>query len=119
MKLKLKDTPEQVELIKAIGSRDASVAREASEAFAAFLGPVIQKVLHTAGTASQIYVDSAYDEDDSPSYPLDLYYNEGEGYVTVWSQHMAGGLPTSQVEGMREIKIATYRLDSAVSFNKR
>jgi len=32
---------------------------------------------------------------------------------------MAGGLPTSQVEGMKEVKIATYRLDSAVSFNKR
>lgn len=119
MKLKLKNTPEQVELIKAIGSRDSAVAREASEAFAAFLGPVIEKVLLTAGTASQIYVDSAFDEDDSPSYPLDLYHGEGEGHVTVWSQHMAGGLPTSQVEGMKEIKIATYRLDSAVSFNKR
>ena len=100
MKLKLKNTPEQVELVKAIGSRDTTVSREASEAFAAFLGPVIQKVLLTAGTASQIYVDSEFDEDDSPSYPLDLHYGEGEGYVTVWSQHMAGGLPTSQVEGM-------------------
>lgn len=119
MKLKLKETPEQVELIKAIGSRDANVAREASEAFAAFLGPVIEKVLMTAGTASSIYVDSAFDEDDSPSYPLDLYHGEHEGHVQVWSQHMAGGLPTSQVEGMQEIKIATYRLDSAVSFNKR
>jgi len=119
MKLKLKNTPEQVELVKAIGSRDTTVSREASEAFAAFLGPVIQKVLLTAGTASQIYVDSEFDEDDSPSYPLDLHYGEGEGYVTVWSQHMAGGLPTSQVEGMKEVKIATYRLDSAVSFNKR
>lgn len=119
MKLKLKNIPEQVELIKAIGSKDSTVSREASEAFAAFLGPVIQKVLLTAGTASQIYTDSAYDEDDSPSYPLDLYYGEGAGYVSVWSQHMAGGLPTSQVEGMREVKIATYRLDSAVSFNKR
>jgi hypothetical protein len=119
MKLKLKNTPEQVELIKAIGSRDANVSREASEAFAAFLGPVIEKVLLTAGTASQIYVDSAFDEDDSPSYPLDLYHGEGAGHVSVWSQHMAGGLPTSHVEGMQEIKIATYRLDSAVSFNKR
>jgi hypothetical protein len=119
MKLKLKNTPEQVELVKAMGSRDINVSREAQEAFASFLGPVIQKVLHTAGTASQIYVDSAFDEDDSPSYPLDLYYGEGPGYVSVWSQHMAGGLPTSQVEGMKEIKIATYRLDSAVSFNKR
>jgi hypothetical protein len=119
MKLKLKNTPEQVELVKAMGSRDTAVSREASEAFATFLGPVIQKVLYTAGTASQIYVDSAFDEDDSPSYPLDLYYGEGPGYVSVWSQHMAGGLPTSQVEGMKELKIATYRLDSAVSFNKR
>ena len=50
MKLKLKNTPEQVELAKAIGSRDQNVAREASEAFATFLGPVIQKVLLSAGT---------------------------------------------------------------------
>ena len=119
MKLKLKNTPEQVELIKAIGSRDSNAAREASEAFAAFLGPVIQKVLYSAGTAGSIYVDSEYDEDDSPSYPLDLYYDESAGYVNVWSQTMAGGLPTSHVEGMKEVKIQTYRLDSAVSFNKR
>jgi hypothetical protein len=119
MKLKLKNTPEQVELIKAMGSSDQSVAREASEAFASFLGPVIHKVLLTAGTASQIYSDSDFDEDDSPSYPLDLYYGDAPGHVSVWSQSVAGGLPTSHVEGMQEIKIATYRLDSAVSFLKR
>ena len=119
MKLKLKNTPEQVELVKAMGSKDHSTSREAQEAFAAFLGPVIQKVLLTAGTASNIFVDSQFDEDDSPSYPLDLYHGEGEGHVTVWSQNMAGGLPSSEVSGMQEVKIATYRLDSAVSFNKR
>lgn len=119
MNLKLKSTPEQIELIKAIGSRDMLVSREAQEAFAAFLGPVIMKVIEHAGTASAFYQDSEYDEDDSPSFPLDLYYNEGAGYVTVWSQNMAGGLPSSEVSGMQEMKISTYRLDSAVSFNKR
>tara|TARA_Y100000593_G_scaffold95087_1_gene199435 strand:+ start:42840 stop:43997 length:1158 start_codon:yes stop_codon:yes gene_type:complete len=119
MNLKLKSTPEQVELIKAIGSRDMLVSREAQEAFAAFLGPVIMKVIDHAGTASAFYQDSEYDEDDSPSFPLDLYYNEGTGYVTVWSQNMAGGLPSSEVSGVSEMKISTYRLDSAVSFNKR
>ena len=119
MNLKLKNTPEQVELIKAIGSRDMLVSREAQEAFAAFLGPVIMKVIEHAGTAGAFYLDSEYDEDDSPSFPLDLYYNEGAGYVTVWSQNMAGGLPSSEVSGVSEMKIATYRLDSAVSFNKR
>jgi hypothetical protein len=119
MKLKLKNTPEQIELIKAMGSKNSAAARDASEAFAAFLGPVIQQVLMTAGTASGIYTDAEFDEDDNPSYPLDLYYNENEGYITVWSQHLAGGLPTSQVEGVAEMKIATYRLDSAVSWLKR
>jgi hypothetical protein len=32
---------------------------------------------------------------------------------------MAGGLPTSQVEGIKELKFGTYRIDSAVSFNKK
>ena len=119
MKLKLKNTPEQVELIKALGSKNPAIAREASEAFAAFLGPVIQQVLLQAGTAGNIFVDAPFNEDDSPSYPLDLYYNEGVGNISVWSQTMAGGLPTSMVSGGQELKIATYRLDSAVGFLKK
>ncbi len=43
MKLKLKDTEEQVELIRAMGSRDNQVSAEASQAFAAFIGPVVKK----------------------------------------------------------------------------
>lgn len=121
MKIKLKNTPEQVELIKALGSKNRLVAAEASEAFAAFLGPVIQRVIQQAGTASAIYTDAPFDENDSPSYPLDLYYNElANGYVSVWSQTLAGGLPSAQdVSAVQEVKIATYRLDSAVSINKR
>lgn len=121
MRIKLKNTPEQVELIRALGSKNRLVSAEAAEAFAAFLGPVIQRVILQAGTASQIYTDAPFDENDSPSYPLDLYYNElNNGYVSVWSQTLAGGLPSAQdVSAIQEVKIATYRLDSAVSINKR
>mgnify|MGYP003658137062 FL=1 len=119
MKLKLKNTPEQVELVKALGSKDAAVAREAQEAFAAFIGPVIQKVIKQSATAGAIYTDVLFDEDDNPSYPLDLYYDQGAGHVTVWSQSMAGGLPTSLTEGVKELKISTYRLDAAVSLLKK
>jgi len=119
MQISLKNTPEQVELIKAMGSKNSTVAREATEAIAAFLAPVIKKVLMTAGTVSTVYRDIEFDEDSDPSIPLDLFYNDGAGYVTVWSQSQAGGLPTSQVEGMKEVKFGTYRLDSAVSFNKK
>lgn len=108
----------QVELIKAMGSQNKLVAAKAQEAFAAFLGPVVQEVLLHAGTSNLIYREDRYNEDDSPSYPLDLYYGESENYIQTWSQTMAGGLPTSEVSNVREMKIATYRLDSAVSFNK-
>lgn len=117
MKINFKNE-KQIELIKAMGSRDKTTSIAAQEAFAAFIGPIVQKVLPQLGTASLIYTDDSYNEDDSPSYPLDLYYGEGENYVQVWSQTMAGGLPTSEVSNIRELKISPYRLDSAVSFRK-
>ena len=121
MKLKLKNNPEQVELIKAMGSKSPDISRPATEAFAAFIGPVVQQVLQQANTAAYIYTDVEYDEDDNPSYPLDLFYDQNgkEPYTTVWQQTMAGGLPASQVAGNAELKVATYKLDSAISFLKK
>jgi len=121
MKLKFKNTPEQVELIKAMGSKRPEVSREASEAFAAFIGPVIQQVLSQADTASAVYSDVVYDEDDNPSYPLDLFYEQrnSDNYVSVVQQNIAGGLPSSQISGANELKVATYKLDAAVSFLKK
>jgi len=119
MQIQLKETPEQIELVKAMGSKNPTVAREAMEAVAGFVTPVIKEVLLTAGSAARIFRDIAFDEDSDPSIPLDLFYSENTGYVTVWSQHMAGGMPTSQVEGIKEMKFGTFRLDSAVSWNKK
>ena len=82
MQIQLKNTPEQIELIKAMGSKNPTVAREATEAIAAFLGPVIHEVLMTSGSVARIYRDVAYDEDSDPSIPLDLFFNEGAGYIT-------------------------------------
>ena len=121
MKLKLKNTPEQVELIKDMGSKNPEVSRPATEAFAAFIGPVVQQVLQQANTASYIYTDVEYDEDDNPSYPLDLFYDQNgkDPYTTIWQQTMAGGLPSSQIAGNAELKVSTYKLDSAISFLKK
>ena len=120
MKITLKNTPEQEALVKAMGSSNSVEAREAQEAFAAFLGPVVAQVINQAATAGAVYVDAPYDADDSPSFPLDLYYNESDNYFSVISQNIAGGLPTSQdVFAGQELKIAPYRLDSAVSFLKK
>lgn len=119
MKIQFEKNAEQIELIKALASDNKSTAMEAQEAFAAFIGTVIQQVLLQAGTASMIYRDVEFDEDDSPSIPLDLYYGINEGHISVWSQTVGGGLPTNFVQGTQEMKVSTYRLDSAISMDKR
>ena len=119
MKIQFEKNPEQIELIKALASDNKTVAMEAQEAFAAFISDVVQQVLLQAGTASMIYRDVEFDEDDSPSIPLDLYYGLNEGHISVWSQTVGGGLPTNFVQGMQEMKVNTYRLDSAISMDKR
>ena len=121
MKITLKRTPEQVELIKAMASRNKTVAYEAQVALAEFIGPVLAEVLNQAPTVSNLFQSLQFNADDNPSIPLDLYYNiSDEDYVQVWSQSHAGGLPTSQVlPTASELKLATYSLDSAVSFDRR
>ena len=119
MRIKLKNTPEQVELVKALGSSNKLVSLEAQEALAAFIRPVAREVLEKAGTANLIFDRQTYNEDDNPSIPLDLYYNEGVDFVQVWYQNMAGGLPPSQVYGVDEMLVQTWRIDSAVSMLKK
>ena len=119
MKIQFEKNPEQIELIKALASDNKTVAVEAQEAFAAFISEVVQQVLLQTATSSMIYRDVEFDEDDSPSIPLDLYYGQNEGTISVWSQTVGGGLPTNFVQGMQEMKVSTYRLDSAISMDKR
>jgi len=121
MKITLKRTPEQVELVKAMASRNRNVAYEAQVALAEFIGPVLAEVINNAPTVSSLFQSLQFDADDNPSIPLDLYYDiADEDYVKVWSQSHAGGLPSSQVlPTVSELKVATYTLDSAVDFDRR
>ena len=121
MKITLKRTPEQVELVKAMASRNRTVAYEAQVALAEFIGPVLAEVLNNAPTVSNLFNSLQFDADDNPSIPLDLYYNiSDEDYVKVWSQSHAGGLPSNQVlPTASELKLATYTLDAAVDFDRR
>jgi len=117
----LKNTPEQVELVKAMASRNRDVAYEAQTALAEFIGPVLAEVINNAPALSNLFTTLQYNADDNPSIPLDLYFDVAdEDYVQVYSQSRAGGLPTSEVlPTSSELKIATYSLDSAVSFDRR
>tara|TARA_R110002153_G_scaffold77479_1_gene198934 strand:- start:2413 stop:3528 length:1116 start_codon:yes stop_codon:yes gene_type:complete len=121
MKITLKRTEEQVELIKAMASKNRDVAYEAQVALAEFIGPVLAKVINQAPTLSNLFSNFQFSADESPSIPMDLYYDiTDEDYVTVWSQAVPGGLPTNTVTPIGgEMKFTTYRLDSAIDFDKR
>jgi hypothetical protein len=121
MKITLERTPEQVELIKAMASKNRDVAYEAQTALAEFIGPVLAEVVNAAPTVSNMFTSLQFNSDESPSIPLDLYHDiTDEDYIQVWSQSVAGGLPTNQVApSQSELKFTTYTLDSALSFDKR
>ena len=121
MKITLKRTDEQVELVKAMASRNRDVAYEAQQALAEFIGPVLAEVVNQAPTLSNLFTNFQFNEMDGPSIPLDLYYDvTAPDYVKVYSTTVPGGLPTNTVTPtVSEMKFNTYRLDSAVDFDKR
>lgn len=115
----LKKNPEQVELIKAMGSKNKVESLAAQEAFASAIGPVVSEVLMQLGTAPLFYRDWEFGEDESPTYPLDFLYGEGAGNISIWYANKAGGLPSNQIESSGEVRFMTYNLESAVNFDKK
>jgi hypothetical protein len=119
MKIKFNDVKVGNDLIAAMADKRSSVSMPAQEAFADFIGPVLSEALLVAGTASQIYETIPFDENASPEIPVDPYFDAPQGFVSVWSQETAGGLPTNLAPATKTVKISTYDLDSAIVFEKR
>ncbi len=121
MNITLKRTDEQVELVKAMASRNRDTAYEAQAALAEFMGPVLAEVVNQAPTLSNMFSSFSFNADSNPSLPLDLYYDiNADDYIKVYSTTVPGGLPTNQVlPTVSEMKFTTYRLDSAISFDRR
>jgi len=116
MKIQFKETPKQLELVAQMGSKDSTVAQRAQHAFAALMGKPLGHVYQQADTTKFLYQDMPFRADDDPSFPLELFAQVPEGYFSIWSAPMPGGVPTNTVhQPIEEVKFSTYRLDSAWS----
>lgn len=121
MKLTLKNEAKQLELVKAMASKDPEVAYRAKASLAAFIGKAIAEVVQQAPTLSNMFTRLPFQADQAAVIPLDTYYNvTGANYVQVFSTSTAGGLPTSQVHPIEaELPVVTYTLDTAISFEQK
>ena len=121
MNITLKRTEEQVELIKAMASKNRNVAHEAQAAAAEFIAPVLAEVINNAPSLSNMFTSFSFNEDDNPSIPLDLYHDITDtDYISIYVQNVAGGLPSNSImPSHSELKFTTYRLETALDFDRR
>lgn len=121
MNITLKRTEEQVELIKAMASKNRNVAHEAQAAAAEFIAPVLAEVINNAPSLSNMFTSFSFNEDDNPSIPLDLYHDITDtDYINIYVQNVPGGLPSNSImPSHSELKFTTYRLETALDFDRR
>lgn len=119
-KLNFKRTPEQVALVKKLGSKNHQEAIAAQWAFAEFIAPILLQVKEQAPVISNLFRSLSYDEGTSPSIPLDSFYDvRDKNYIQVTSQAVPGGLATNFMAGLGELMVSTYKLDSSLSMFKK
>lgn len=120
MKITIKRTEDQLNLVRAMASNNREEAYEAQAAVASLIGPVVNEVINNAVTVGNLFSTLTYEWDDNPSLPLDLFHDiTDEDYIQVYSQQVAGGLPYNQVfPAHNELKFNTYSLDSALAFDR-
>ena len=121
MEIKFKRTKDQIALVKQMASANKAEAIEAQEMMAAFMSQTLAEVIDTAPTMSNYYTTVPFNPDENPSFPVDLYSDiTDEDFLKVYSQSVPGGLPSNEVVvPSQEMKVATYSLDSAWSFDSK
>lgn len=106
-------------LIRSLASKNRSEFDAAMEAVAAFIQEVALSVIAQAPTVGNFFRTVSFDKGTAPVIPLDTYYDvKDRGFIQVWSQTMAGGLPSSFVKGLARMIADTYTIGSAVSMFK-
>lgn len=112
-------TKETIDLINGLTSRDAEVANQSQVAIAAVISKVAEQILPQKLTTGLIYRDFEFDINEGMLFPLDLFADQGEDTIRVWSQVTGGGLPTNQIVGTGSLPFTTYTVDSALSIKKK
>lgn len=113
-------TPEQLDAIRKMGSKNKGESEAAQEAFAQLMARPVLQVINSAPVISNRFSTETFLDGTPPSIPLDPYFDvRSANFLNVWTQRSKGGTATNQPIGDSELFVSTYELDSAFSLRKQ
>lgn len=119
LKITFDRTPEQVALVKKMGSKSKLESLAAAEALAAVLARPVLQVIEQAPVISNLYTTLTYDEGTPAVIPLDPYFDvRARNFLVVWTQSQPGGSAMNFTQGQSDLYVQTYPIYSEVAMNK-
>lgn len=119
LRVQFDKTPEQIDLVKRMGSNNKTESMAALEAVAAVMTRPLLQAIEQAPVISNLYQTLTYSKGTAPTIPLDDYFDiRNRSFLNVWQQNMPGGTATNFVQGYTELVVQVMEMMSAISFNK-
>lgn len=119
LRIQFDRTPEQLALVRAMGSTNKAESLAAIEAVASVMTTPILQVIEQAPVISNLYQTLTYSEGTPATIPLNDYYDiRSRNFLNVWTSSQPGGTATNFTQGATELVVQTYPIESAISFNK-
>lgn len=119
LKVKIERTDAQVDLVRKLGSKSKTESLAAAEALAAVLPQPVLQVILQSSVISDLFGLQSYDAGSPSVIDLDPYFDvRAKNLVQVWGASQPGGTATNFVQGLSQLFVHTFPLDSAISMNK-
>lgn len=118
-KVQIDRTPEQLDLVRRMGSKNKTESMAAAEAVAAVMTQPILQVIEQANVVSNFFTTIGFSAGTPSNIPLDDYFDiRNRNFLNVWTQSQPGGTSMNFVQGATELFVQTYPLNSEITFNK-
>lgn len=112
-------TPEQLDLVKRMGSKNKTESMVAAEALASVMTTPILQVIEQAPVISNLYQTLTYSAGTNSTIPLDPYFDvRQQNLLNVWNTAQPGGTAINFNDGATELWVQVYGLFSEVAANK-
>ncbi len=112
-------TPQQLDLVKRMGSKNKTESMAAAEALAAVMTQPILQVIEQAPVISNLYQPMSYSAGAASTIALDPYFDvRARNFLNVWTQSQPGGTAQNFNDGATELWVQTIPIVSEVSCNK-